>query len=100
MVEEAKADSRVAGQHEVEIREDGDAVERAAGLAEKPEHQRLRYLVEHRSHRRDREPAPEHHPRPLSNPPPLAGEGRVGAAAGTAALAPRSSTSAQRWQRS
>src|SRR5437879_355334 len=43
-VEEAKADSGVAGQHEVEKRADLGAMEGATGLAEKRQHHRLASL--------------------------------------------------------
>src|SRR5229473_3922276 len=80
-VEEAKADSRIAGQHEVEKRADHGSMKGATGLAEKCQHQRLAYLIEDRGCRCHAEAAPEHHPE-------------------SAALAPQSRTSAQRRQRS
>src|SRR5260370_19587271 len=80
-VEEAKADSRIASQHEVEKRADHGSMKGAAGLAEKCQPQRLARVIKHSGHGRHGEPAPEHHPE-------------------SAALAPRSRTSAQRRQRS
>src|SRR4051812_7449823 len=40
LVEQAKTDAAVAGQHEIEKRRYADAVAGAASLAEKPEHRR------------------------------------------------------------
>src|SRR5580700_533384 len=83
-VEQAEADPVVAGQYQVEERgSDGAMGGGAPGFAEIRQHHCLARLVEHRGNRRGGKPATKHH-----------------SAADSAALAPRSITSAQRRQRS
>src|SRR5438067_2494582 len=85
LVEHAEADAAVAGQHEIEERGDRNEMVRATRLAEVPQHPQFAELIKERHERRHGEAEGDHYP---------------AAASGIPAPAPRSITSAQRWQRS